>query len=152
MGPTIHSALPKSQHFSLVAKGIFQPLLPSWYKHKPVKHKGGKSATACRKKASMLKDTQGILQSQGSTGYSLYLPGLIPRVISGAAPSKLLTCWKLQGWHPQAVTPSASRSLHSFSQVSSTVHPPTTKVHRPQHAGISELPQHQGRARPLCHS
>lgn len=102
--PTAHSALPESQSFPLVAKGISQTLLPSWYKCKPPKRKGVKSATAHRKTASILKDTQGIPQSQGSTGYSLYLPGFIPRVISGAAPRKLLSCWKLQGWHPQVVT------------------------------------------------
>lgn len=106
------------------------------------------SATACQKPASILKDTRGILQSQGSTGYSLYLPGLVPRVISGAAPRKLLSCWKLQSWHPQVVTLSSWCSLNNFSQVSSIVHPLITNVHCPQHAGISELPQHQGRVRP----
>lgn len=52
-------ALPKSQHFPLLAEGIFQPLLPSCYKHRPVKDTAVECATAHQNPASLLKDTQG---------------------------------------------------------------------------------------------
>lgn len=82
---------------------------------KAAKHKGAKPAVTYLKMASTLKDTRGILQSHGSTGYSLYLPGLISKVTSGAAPGKLLSWWKLQSWHPQVV----SRSHFVCSELAS---------------------------------
>lgn len=45
VGPTVHCTSQELAFF-LVAKRIFQSFLLSWYKHKPVKHKGAKSATA----------------------------------------------------------------------------------------------------------
>lgn len=67
-------ALPKSQHFPTLAEGISQPLLPSWYKHKPVKCMAVESATAHEKTASLLKDRQGSFKVRAAQDVLSLLP------------------------------------------------------------------------------
>lgn len=104
VGPAIHSALPERQHFPLVAKGFFQPPLPSWYEHKPVKHRGVSLLPHTKRRHPCERTREGSFKVRAAQDFPLSSPGCVPRAISGATPRKLLSGWKLQGWHPQVVT------------------------------------------------
>lgn len=92
MGPTAPWHLLRPAHFLWLLKVPSQASSQAGTNGtKAVKHEEAKPAVIYLKMASTLKATRGILQSHGSTGYSLYLPGLISKATSGATPGKLLS-------------------------------------------------------------